>query len=56
MYRLNPPTAVVALAHQLYHKPGPLAHSRTLVLRAEWSRSESGFRDDSYHAWRPASS
>lgn len=27
----------------------PLTESRTLVLRAEWSRSESGFRSDFYH-------
>jgi hypothetical protein len=27
----------------------PLTDSRTLVLRAEWSRSESGFRSDFYH-------
>jgi hypothetical protein len=27
----------------------PLTDSRTLVLRADWSRSESGFRSDFYH-------
>jgi hypothetical protein len=27
----------------------PLTDSRTLGLRAEWSRSESGFRSDFYH-------
>jgi hypothetical protein len=27
----------------------PLAGTRTLALRAEWSRSESGFRSDFHH-------